>query len=384
MSRIKEFLSLALHAFLSYAFSGLSVKRGSVVFCNYGGRGYGDSPAAIANEILRRHLRCQMIWLVRDLGCEVPDGIKKVKRGWLFERACLARAQFIVSNTKGDLDFRRKKNRYYIQTWHGDMPFKQIEAECESMLSPYYVRMSKEDSTKTDFVLSGSSFFSKIAQTSFWLPSTCEVLECGIPRNDVFFTASEDEKVAFKQSVFGKSEVKVALYAPTFRDAIGNDVCRFDVERLRRSLSNKFGGTWIVVIRLHPNVAGSEGMFNYGDYIVNGTRIENGQKLSLVSDVLITDYSSIVEEFIIQRKPVFIYAPDLDEYVEKERRLRDLYFRLPFERCQTEIGLFDAVDRFDGFVYQEKLADFCKRDCRIFDDGHASERVVDLIEKLMG
>ena len=153
--------------------------------------------------------------------------------------------------------------------------------------------------------------------------------------------------------------------------------------KLKDVCQARFGGKWIVVVRLHPNVADKAGMFEYGDDVVNGTRIDDAQRLSLAADILITDYSSIVEEFVIQRKPIFLYAPDLDEYVTKERQLRELYFRLPFPRCRTEEALQRAIADFDDKAYQTALGDFVERDYRVFDDGHASERVVDLIERLM-
>ena len=383
LARLKEDASLCLHWACSVVTGFLPRKNHCIVFCNYDGRGYGDNLAPIADEIHRRKLNYELVWLVKDLGIDVPSWVRRVVRGWFREKSCLSRAKIVICNLKG-LYYHKRRGNYYIQTWHGDMPFKYIEAEEGSNLSRYYILRSRRDSKQTNFVLSGSSFFSSVAKRCFWYPEGCQVLEYGIPRNDIFFRCSRDEVASFRKRYFGSTDVRVAFYAPTFRERLPNENCRIDAKKLKGSCQSRFGGKWIVVIRLHPNVADKAGMFEYGDGIVNGTRIDDAQMLSLAADVLITDYSSIVEEFVIQRKPIFLYAPDLDEYVIKERKLRELYFRLPFPHCRTEDALQKAIADFDDKAYRTALGDFVERDYRVFDDGHASERVVDLIEKLMG
>lgn len=383
LARLKEDVSLCLHWACSVIMGFLPRKNRCIVFCNYDGRGYGDNLAPIADEIRRRKLDYELVWIVKDMGIYVPSWIRKITRGWFLEKACLSRAKIVICNLKG-LYYHKRRGNYYIQTWHGDMPFKYIEAEEGSNLSRYYILRSQRDSWQTDFVLSGSGFFSSVAKRYFWYPEHCQVLEYGIPRNDIFFRCSQDEVAAFRKRYFGLADVRIAFYAPTFRERLPNENCRIDAKELKDACQSRFGGKWIVVVRLHPNVADKAGMFEYGDGVVNGTRIDNAQMLSLAADILITDYSSIIEEFVIQRKPIFLYAPDLEEYVTKERQLRELYFKLPFPHCRSENALQKAIVDFDDKAYLAALGDFIEHDYRIFDDGHASERVVDLIEKLMG
>lgn len=382
VQRVKDILSLALHAALSFVAGFVVRPKKLIVFCNYDGRGYGDNLAPIADEILRRQIDCEIVWLVKDLGILVPPHVRKVLRGRFREKLWLSRAKVVVCNQKG-IPYWKHKGSFYIQTWHGDMPYKHIEAECGEMLSYYYRRMSQADSRRTDFVLSGSSFFSGVARSSFWYPEACKILEYGIPRNDVFFKRDEEEVVTFKKDVIGDSKVRIALYAPTFRECLPNANCRLDAQRLRQVLMKRFGGEWAVVVRLHPNVADQRSLFAYGNGVIDGTSIDKGQLLSLASDILITDYSSITEEFVILKKPIFLYAPDLDDYRQKERRLRELYFKLPFPRAASEEVLLELVQSFDEKVYQKELSAFLESEYRIFDDGHASERVVDLIETLL-
>lgn len=384
MARVKEILSLWLHILCAWLTGFFPCRKKIIVFCNYNGRGYGDNLSPIADEILKRRHDWDLVWLVNDKHIELPRSIRKVKRGWFREKACLSMAKVVISNTKGSFVYRKRYGSIYIQTWHGgDIPTKLCERSCESKLSAYYVMMSKRDSQITDYVLSGSSRLTRIFKEEFWYPESCKILEWGTPRKDIYFSKTHDEKVEIKKRLFGRSDVNVALYAPTFREKIPNEVCNFNVEDFRRAVAKRLGGEWIVVVRLHPNVANLSSMFIYNDQIINGTGFEDGQCLCLVSDLLVTDYSSIIEDFVVQNKPVLLFTPDFELYREFERPLRDFYLKLPFFRCSSERELLDVVSAFDLEAYQRKIKRFEAENCLMFDDGHASERVVDLIEKLL-
>ncbi|MGN0833933.1 MAG: CDP-glycerol glycerophosphotransferase family protein [Kiritimatiellia bacterium] len=382
--RLRELSSVALRRVVAQVFRFVPRDDRLIVFCNFNGAGFGDNLAPIANELMRRRVDCRMAWLVNDLGLELPAAIRKVKRGWIREAIALSRAKIVISNTKGSLHYCKKRNSFYLQTWHGgDLPTKLCEACCEQSLSWHYVYFSKLDSAMTDYVLSGSDRLSEVFRNEFWYPKSCRILEFGTPRKDLYFTSSPEKIRSVKRQLFGRSEVRVALYAPTFREKTSNAECMFDGGRLHRLLVRKFGGEWLVVVRLHPNVARSASLFAYDENVVNGTQIPDGQLLNLVADFLITDYSSIIEDFVVQGKPVFLFVRDRERYEREERRLQEFWFRLPFDRCETEDALFNAIEGFDREEYSGRVARFLAANCRLFDDGHASERVVDLIERLM-
>ena len=105
------------------------------------------------------------------------------------------------------------------------------------------------------------------------------------------------------------------------------------------------------------------------------------QELLLVSDVLITDYSSTIYDASIMRKIVLLYAPDLEDYKEN-RGLKPVYFNFPTKINQSNEELLDYISRFDMNSYQRNLEDFLSG-IQIFDDGNASKRVVDRIESVL-
>jgi CDP-glycerol glycerophosphotransferase len=115
--------------------------------------------------------------------------------------------------------------------------------------------------------------------------------------------------------------------------------------------------------------------------IIDATSYPDMQELLLVSDVLITDYSSTIYDAAIMRKIVLLYAPDLDDYKEN-RGLKPVYFNFPTKINQNNEELLDYLSHFDLNSYQSNLEDFLS-EIKIFDDGNASKRVVDRIESIL-
>lgn len=364
------------------------VRNNKVVFLNYDGKGYGDNPKYIAEELLRQNVSCKMVWLVRE-DYFVPSNIKKVNIDGLTAFYELSTTKIIISNCKFNIPFnyvtRKKKKQYYLQTWHGDFGPKYIEKEIENTFSPGYIATSKADSAATDAVLSGSSFFSSVLKESFWLPEHCEILEYGVPRNDIYFKDNELKNRLKRQLGFSEDD-RILLYAPTFRDDFDLSCYNIDFERIRVVLSRLTNETWKVVVRLHPNVSSHVELFDYNENIIDGSGFSDQQELCLVSDCLITDYSSIMADFMLMKKPVFLYATDLDKYSNKEagRGLRDFYFELPFSLGRNQEELESHIIGFDKDEYVIKLKSFMQKYYCTFDDGHASERVVRHLKSVIG
>ena len=185
MDVIKSFTGTILNLLLS-----VFPTQRKIVFVNFAGRGYGDSPKYIADEILRQKLPYDLVWLSYNMNNTFPEGIRKVKFYSFKSRYELATARIIISNVKGKLPYYKKRSQYYIQTWHGGFGVKYIEKDAEQYLTKKYVRDSKYDSSITDLILSGSEFQTKVIQDSFWYNG--EIFKKGVPRNDIFFNRSEE------------------------------------------------------------------------------------------------------------------------------------------------------------------------------------------------
>ena len=301
----------------------LPVKNNKVVFSSFGGKGFGDNPKAIALELLKENL--DLVWLTKDETIDLPAGIRPCRFGSLRAVMELSTAKVWVDNSRGGAHYK-KKNQYYMQTWHG-FALKCIEASAKN-LPVSYVEQAKADAKRTDLMVSGSGFMTDIYRRDFWYDG--QIAEFGSPRNDVFFceTSAGDEVWDF----FGLSrDTKILLYAPTFRDDGSIDAYGLDAEAALEACQKRFGGKWSALLRLHPNAAKlSEGLFAYdGQRLIDATPYPDMAELLLAADLLITDYSSSMFDYTLSGKPCVQFATDIEAY----QKGRDFYYpldRLPF------------------------------------------------------
>lgn len=358
----------------------LPIKKDKIVFNNFNGRGYGCNPKYIAKELLRQGSRYELVWLVSDKKVDLPKGIRPVKIYTKQARIELATAGIIVSNVKNGPYFEKKKRQYYIQTWHGDFALKYIEGETERSLSPEYLAMTKSDSQRIDLVLSGSVPFSNIVRSSFWYDG--EILESGLPRNDIFFDKDSDIPRQIRKQLDIPRQTKIVLYAPTFRDN-GASFPFPDFISITNLLEKLTDREWILVVRLHPNDQNRTEEIVFSSKVKDGSPLSDMQELEKVADLLITDYSSIMYDFVLQNKPVILFTPDLDSYRTNCRNLRPLYNELPFVRAVSHLELIEKMPILFSRVYQENVESFFKKKVISFDDGLAAKRVVERIHQVI-
>lgn len=363
-------------------FTLLPVKNKKIVICNFYGKGYGDNGKYIAEEIMRKDLDYDIVWLLKKDSYDAskfPYTVRKVKYGSIRGLYELATAKVWIDNCRKSFHPPKRKKQFYIQTWHGSIPLEKVEKDVENKLSPGYVDSAKHDSKIADVFLSNSKFCTEIYRKSFWYNG--RVLEIGSPRCDVFFRENNDADIKVRDLYNIKSDAKIAIYAPTFR-ADGNlEVYNIDFKKLIEVLENKFGDEWIVLIRLHPNISNKADLITYSERLINATNYNDMYELLSISDMLITDYSSTMFEFSLNYKPVFLYCSDIAEY----RKDRDLYFdleKLPYKIAEDNTQLIQSIKDFDEEEYRNKVHLFYK-ELGIQELGNASVEVVKLINKIV-
>lgn len=366
-------------------FERIELANQKIVFVNFMGKGYSCNPKYIAQEILRQNLPFDLVWLVNDLNEPMPEKIRKVQYGSVDSVYELATAKVIVTNTKNLLPFPNKKpGQYFIMTWHGSPAFKSIEKDAEKNLSPTYVKESKLNSAITDLMLTNSQEHFEEIRRAFWYRG--EILKCGLPRNDIFFNHSPELVANIKRALNVSDGNKIIIYAPTFRDDVATllEAYKFNAKKLLQAVTEKFGGKWSLLIRLHPNVSRMnlpDNFFGDSENIINATNYPDIQEIIIASDILISDYSSLIYDFMISRKPVFIFAKDFDTY-PKERGFKQLYFDLPYKINRTEDELFACIESFDKAALEPAIKNFLDK-LKPFDTGHASEAVVERIKEVI-
>ena len=353
----------------------------SIVFINFNGKGYGDNPKYIANEIIRKNLSYRMIWLIKGNidNRTFPKEIKTARINSIKGVWALATSKIIVNNVKNPLPFIKKQKQYYIQTWHGPFGLKYIENDAREHLNPYYIKNSFKDSKMTDLFISSSNLQTEEFRSAFWYDG--EIMECGMPRNDFYFHITKSDVAEIKHAVGVEEGKKILLYCPTFRDDMSTDAYNVGWEAVLEALNGRGEGEWVILIRLHPNVLHAEKLFHFTNKVINVSTYSDMQQLTAISDLQITDYSSTLYDSIILKTPIILYAPDI-EYYQKLRGLKPFYFELPFKLTRTNEQLIEAIKNFDYKDFTKELESF-SRMYQYYDNGHASECVVEKICNVM-
>lgn len=355
-------------------FTLFPLERKKVIFSNFNGGGYGDNPKFIAQEFLRRKLDWKLYW-VAEGNYDLPNGLIPLRPNTIAFAWQMATAGTWIDDTRKLYYYKKRPKQFYIQTWHGGLGLKKVEKDCEDALSKEYVAFAKEDSKHTDLLLACCRWESESYREAFWYDGP--ILENGIPKNDIYF----EDPAPYIQKVhahFGLPEgTKLVLYAPTYRDSRKTNMYNLDYPALLGALKKRFGGSWAVLVRMHPNVSYKDYPLTYTNRILNASPYENMQELLVASDIIISDYSGCAFDFPMIGKPGFLYAEDYEEM----KRTKDYYFQLedlPFTLALTNEQLLEQIESFDEAAYQSKCKEFCDM-LGFYDDGHASETVVDLI-----
>lgn len=365
-------------------FRYLPVKRNKIVLLHDFGNGYGDSPKYIAQEIIRRKLPYDMVWCVNKKNnnpSQYPSKIRLTLLSRIKSVYELATAKVIVTTLKGRINLNKKPSQYFIYSPHGQIGAKYVEAQAGDTLGEGYIEGSKWHSSVTDLTLSSSKLFTEEVRKYYWYPDG-EISETGLPRNDIFFNYTEEDVSRIKQKLKIKESTKILIYAPTFRNEKSNDPYAIDTTRLLKTLETKFGGEWMILVRMHPCfVWYGKAEFEYSDKVVDVTDYPDMQDLLLISDICISDYSSTMFDFNLMHRPVFLFTTDIPEY-QKMRGLKDWFFKVPFPFCHNNDELNAAIMSFDEAKYQAACKEFDKLYGSL-ENGTAAKSLVDRLETIM-
>ena len=340
------------------AFRFIPLIPNKIVISSYFGSGFCDNPKYIVQELIKHTNKVSIIWLVKDLSeaNSLPGFVSPClidSRSAVYH---LSTASVWIDNSR-KINFKKKKKQLYIQTWHGNCTGKKIEKDAEDKLSKTYVDIAKKDSAAIDLVISDSQFMTKIYKRSFWYNGL--VAEIGSPRNDILLDGSTHDWIKKKvYCYFGIDKNKeIILYAPTFRNSGSLEVYNLDYERLIFTCEQKYNQNYVVIVRLHPNVAEKSDLLPYSNNIINGSHYQDVQELLVAASIVISDYSSIMYDFTIKNGISIRYAPDLNHYLEE----RGWYFDLddyPYPVAKNNDELDQLIDDFNYETYLTRVNDF--------------------------
>lgn len=367
-----------------------------IFFEVFDGRGYTCSPKAIYEKMLtmKEFNDYKFIWAFKEI--EKHD-IKKDKRLVMVKTNTkdyykyISSSKYWIVNSIMDESISKKKGQIYVQCWHGT-PLKRLRYDIEvngSVLNTIKEirKRNDRDASKFDYFISPSKYCTEKFISAFNLKKLGKkdiIIEEGYPRNDSLFNRSKKDIDLLKEKMGIPKDKKVICYLPTFRDnqhtsGVGYT---YNLEIDFDSLKKKFSKDYIILFRPHYFIANKIDLSKYKNFVYNVASYDEINDIYLVSDLLITDYSSVFFDYANLKRPVLFYMYDFDDY---KNNLRDFYIsldELPGPITKTQKELESCIKNIDkvSLEYKEKYKKFNDK-FTYLDDGSASERVIRTIFK---
>jgi len=381
---IKKLISFKLRTFR------IKTDDKTAIFFAFRGKSYTCSPRAIYEYMLsdEEYKDFNFIWAFKE-----PEkyeyllenrNTQIIKFGGREYRRALAKSKYWFFNYRVADHIYPKKDQVYVQCWHGT-PLKKLGYDLKNtnnaMNSEQEIHEKyKLDAKKFKYILSPSKFASEKFASAWNLVNTnmaYKVLEKGYPRNDFLYNYKQDDVSRTVENLKLPKNKKIILYAPTWRDdqhevGVGYTYkTEVDFDFLRKELENEY----IILFRAHYLVANSFDFEKYKGFIYDVSNVDNINDLYIISDVLVTDYSSVFFDYANLKRPMVFYMYDYEKYKDD---LRGFYIdiqELPGKITKTENELIEAIRETEKFTYSEKYKEFNKK-YNYLDDGQASKRVV--------
>ncbi len=361
------------------------VQEDKIIFLTFRGE-YDCNAKWITQEMVKRKSPYQIVWTIRkntdrDL---FPDEFILTYRGTYEFYKHLASAKIIVDNgiSTAYLGYKKKKNQVLIETWHGSLGIKKFSKD--TVNDKLWVAAAFMEGAMTDYILSNSTFEDAVYREDYWKKT--KILQLGHARNDILCERDTQRMKEIRSKVFAQYELpedtKICLYAPTFRDDGDMRPYKIDYIGLKKALETRFGGNWVIMTRFHFRMLKKIQKYEYPEGVINASSYPDIQELVACTDVGITDYSSWICDYLLTYRPGFLFATDMSEYEKKDR---DFFYPLdtmPFPLALRNEQLIQNILNFDNEKFLKECGVFLD-DKGCMDDGHASERIVDAIEKIM-
>lgn len=325
--------------FLLYFLSGLVKRRPDLwVFGSWSGMRFADNSAALFEYCNSRIAdRVEIVWISRN--AKVIAALRRQNyrayRTWSPHGiiCCLRAGVFVFDCTIKDVSFWLSRKAVLVNLWHG-IPQKKIERDIDIRTSRYYqifhgaapVRLALGLLTpwhlkRADLYICTSALTQTIMRSAFGAEKD-SVAITGLPRNDILFdnrlsAVVQDTPLAPLLRRKMSEARRVFTYLPTFRDS-GLSYQDIDWNELEKFLGRENA---LFIYKLHPTAASNENSFDSEHVKCLDKKTDIYELLSL-SDVLISDYSSVIYDFFLTKRPLIYYIPDIEEF---ERTSRTFY-----------------------------------------------------------
>lgn len=356
------------------------------VFESYHGKQYSDSPRAIYEYMKENNPEYKLVWSVDRASVKyfAQKDVEYVRRfsiRWLW---IMTRAKYWVNNVRFPLWIPKPKHTIYIQTWHGT-PLKRLAMDMDAVHMPgtntkKYKANFLRESSNWDYLVSPNAYSTEIFQRAFQFDR--KMIESGYPRNDFLHNSNNEETINNLKRKFNLPlDKKLILYAPTWRDNqfFRKGKYKFNLELDLMRMQEELGDSYIVIMRMHYLVAQNMDLSQFEGFAYDFSHLEDIRELYLISDLLVTDYSSVFFDYANLRRPMIFFTYDIEDYRDN---LRGFYFdfeeKAPGLLTKTTEELIEEIKNIErsNFKLSERFEEFYQKFCYL-ECGQSSKRVVD-------
>ncbi len=375
---------------------GIKVENKTIIFSTFNGKSYSCSPKAIYEYMLNdnKYKDYNFIWAFRN-----PENYKYVKNNKNTEvvktgskefSKAIAKSKYWVFNYKIADQLYPKKNQVFLQCWHGT-PLKRLGCDLihfDNTLNTIkeMKKRYKVEAEKFNYFISPSKYASDKFISAWNLKEIGKeniIIEQGYPRNDFLFNYTDKDVQKIKKELgIENINKKIILYAPTYRgdqhaSGIGYTYkAEVDFERLQKELQDEY----IILFRAHYFVANSFDFEKYKGFVYNVSDVDDINELYIISDILITDYSSVFFDYANLKRPMIFHMYDLEHYRDESNGFYfDVEEELPGKITKTDEELLQEIKKVSKeFTYDDKYKKFNEK-FNYLDDGKASKRVAQVV-----
>ena len=362
----------------------LPIKNNQIVYESFLGRNMSDSPKYIYQYLEKEYKgKYKHIWVFNEIREDLPKDIKQVKRFSFTHLYYIATSKFWVNNMRQPTWFIRRDEQEFLATWHGT-PLKKLVFDMDEVHSAN--KNYKEDFYKQsrvwDYLISANPYSSEIFKRAFKFDNT--LLELGYPRNDLLYDKNKEEiAIELKKKLGIPLDKKIILYAPTWRDDefFKPGKYKFNLELDLRRLRKELGDQYYLVLRTHYFIANYIDVEGLEDFVYNASSYDDITELYLLTDVLITDYSSVFFDYANLNRPTLFFTYDLEKYRDTLRGFYlDLQTEGPGPIVMNNDEIIDELKDYDKLCekYNDRIHSFHDRFCT-WDDGYAAKRIAERV-----
>lgn len=354
-----------------------------VMFETFMGKNYSDSPKYIYEYLAQHNTKdFKFIWVLNN-DTKPPYGATVVKRFSREYAYYLAKCKYFVFNVRQPLWFVKREGQVFLETWHGT-PLKKLVFDQEEVTSadPHYKPQFYRQRAEWDYLIAANPFSTETFRRCFKFDN--EMLEVGYPRNDLLYHPNKDQIARNLKKKLGiPLDKKTILYAPTWRDDeyYKPGQYKFQLQLNLQMMKEALGDEYVIILRMHHYVADNLDVTGVEDFAINLSKYDDITEIYLVSDICITDYSSVFFDYANLKRPILFYTYDIEKYRDILRGFYiDINTEVPGPLLYTTEEIIDAIKNIDGVntQYAKRYEEFYDRFCSV-DDGNASKRTVERV-----